>query len=92
MTSAGRLLRDDKGMFNLHRRWARSQVAVKRLGLIRKARPTEVKEHGCWRHTLPMVILYLAFSVWDRVAITCNGGAGGAAKGNRVRDFGALHG
>jgi hypothetical protein len=58
---------------NYYRRGARSHVAVKRPGWIRKARPEEVEEHGRWRRkrsNLPMVILYLASSLRDRVAIT----------------------
>jgi hypothetical protein len=56
-----------------YRRGARSHVAVKRAGCIRKARPEEVNEHGRWRRVrsnLPMAILYLASSLRDRVAIT----------------------
>jgi hypothetical protein len=53
-----------------YRRGARSHVAVKRTGCIRKARPKEVEEHGRWRrkrNNLPMVILYLASSLRDRM-------------------------
>jgi hypothetical protein len=59
-------------------RGARSHVAVKCAGCIRKACHEEVDEHGRWRRkrsNLPMALP----SLRDRVAI--NGGAGGAALG-----------
>jgi hypothetical protein len=69
----GKSLADVFYSMHSYRRGARSHVAVKRAGCIRKARPEEVNKHGRWRRVrsnLPMAILYLASSLRDRVAIT----------------------